>query len=66
MRRELLLIGAVAYWLFLLGWAAPALISASHWELVAGGVLLLIASAYITYRATNRAIHRKTTTEETQ
>ncbi len=50
MKRELLHIAVVLYWAFVIGIAAPYLISAPHSELVIAGFALLLGSAYITYR----------------
>lgn len=50
MKRELVSLAAVLYWAFVLGYAAPQLVSAPHSELVIAGFALVIASAYITYR----------------
>lgn len=50
MSRELKLIALVLWWIALIGFIAPALVSAKHTEGVLLGLFLLIANAYVTYR----------------
>lgn len=59
MIKEIKLILAVLYWAVLIGWLLPMLISAAHTELVILGFILLIVSAYVTYRCTLSAIRTK-------
>lgn len=59
MRSELKVIAFVLYWLFLLGFAAPALISAPYTELVAAGFGLVLVSAYFSYRWIRRSINQR-------
>lgn len=60
MKRELLALAAVLYWAFVLGYAAPQLISAPHSELVIAGFALVVASAYVTYRWLTRPAGKPT------
>ncbi len=50
MKRELLYIAIGLWWLVLLGWLAPALLSRNDTSTVLIGVLILLASSYATYR----------------
>jgi hypothetical protein len=54
MKTELKWIALVLYWLALLGFVAPALVSAASNEAVFAGVGLLGVSAYLTSRYVRR------------
>lgn len=60
MKRELVSLAVVLYWAFVLGYAAPQLVSAPHTELVIAGFALVIASAYVTYRWLTRLAGKPT------
>lgn len=60
MKRDLLILAAVLYWAFVLGYAAPQLVSAPHSELVIAGFALVITSAYVTYRWLTRLAGKPT------
>lgn len=60
MKRELQILAAVLYWAFVLGYAAPQLVSAPHSELVLAGFALVIASTYLTYRWLTRPAGKPT------
>jgi hypothetical protein len=49
-RIDLAYIGLFVYWIVLLGIVGPFLISAADDLLLLGGVVLVLASAYFTYR----------------
>jgi hypothetical protein len=56
MKRELSLILLALYWLALIGFIGPGLISARSSELVLIGLLLILVSAYATYRLARNAL----------
>lgn len=60
MKRELQILAAVLYWAFVLGYAAPQLVSTSHSELVIAGFALVITSGYLTYRWLTRLAGKPT------
>lgn len=60
MKRELVSLAVILYWAFVLGFAAPQLVSAPHTELVIAGAALLITSAYLTYRWLTRPAGKPT------
>lgn len=49
-KKELLILVVAIWWIALVGFIAPALISAASTEMVLFGAGLLLASAYGTYR----------------
>lgn len=59
MIKEIKLILAVLYWALLIGGVLPYLISSAHTELVWTGFILLIVSAYVTYRRIRAALTPK-------
>lgn len=50
MKRELITISILIYWVLLVGWVCPALISYPDTLLVSAGIALFLVSAYGTYR----------------
>lgn len=60
MKHELQILAAVLYWVFVLGYAAPQLVSAPHSELVIAGFALVITSGYLTYRWLTRPAGKST------
>lgn len=50
MKKELLVIGIGLWWIVLLGWLAPALLSMNDTVAVLFGIALILGSAYATYR----------------
>lgn len=59
MKSELLIALGVAWWIALLGFIAPALVSSRSNEGVALGVALIFATTYSTYRLARRAFTKK-------
>lgn len=57
-KKELFYIGAAIYWLILVGFVAPWLVSAESTIAVIIGFALLIGSAYATYRIIRKEVNK--------